>query len=126
VHAERQSAQHLVDENDGRTLIARIMDLQDSNPGAIIDRRELIEPTSRPRDSLQELYVDLQAVTGLGLLIPLPAFAVRLMLLICGQSIHPMPREDAMHRGPGDLDVMEPAQVRRNPGRSEVIVLAQV
>jgi hypothetical protein len=48
------------------------------------------------------------------------------MLLIRGQSIHPMAREDAMHRGPGDLDVMEPAQVRRNPGWSEVIVLAQI
>jgi len=27
VHAERQSAQHLVDEDNGRTLVARIVDL---------------------------------------------------------------------------------------------------
>src|SRR5687768_7548922 len=62
----------------------------------------------------------------LRLLIALPALAVRLMLLVGRQSIHPVPREDAVHRGPGDLEPMEPEQIRGNPRRAEMIMLAQV
>ena len=51
VHAEWQPTTHLVDEEDGRALVAHIVDLQHSNAGAIIDRRELIEPAARSRDS---------------------------------------------------------------------------
>ena len=109
-----------------RALVARVVDLQDANPGAIVDGRELIEPASRARDSLEELHVELQPVAGLRLLVALPALAVRLMLLIRRQPIHPVPLQDAMHRGARDLDAMEPVQIRRDPARSEVIVLAQV
>ena len=59
-------------------LIAGVVDLQDPHAGAIVDGRELIQPAVRPRDSLQELHVQLQPVTGLRLLIALPALAVRL------------------------------------------------
>lgn len=52
VNAEGQAANHFVNEQDSAALVARIADLQDSNPGAIVDRRELIQPSSRSRDSL--------------------------------------------------------------------------
>jgi hypothetical protein len=50
-------------------------------------------------------------MTGLGLLIPLPALPVRLMLLIRRRSIHPLPREDPVHREARDLDAMESVQI---------------
>jgi hypothetical protein len=63
---------------------------------------------------------------GLRLLIALPAFTVRLVLLIRGQPRHPMPRQDAMHRRDGDRDLMKALQVRRDPAGAEMIVLAEV
>jgi hypothetical protein len=86
----------------------------------------LIKASSRPRYPLEELDVQLQAVTGLRLLIALPPLAVRLVLLICGEARHAVPRQDAMHRRHRDLDAMEPMQVRRDPAGAEVIVLAQI
>ncbi len=44
-----------------------------TNPSAIVDRRELIEPLPRAGNPLEELDVHLQAVAGLGLLIALPS-----------------------------------------------------
>src|SRR4030095_14151564 len=88
--------------------------------------RELIQPASRARDSLQKLHIELQSVTRLGLLVPLPALAMGLMLLIGRKPIHPVPPQDAMYRGTGDHNLMESVQVRGDPGRPEVIVLAQI
>jgi hypothetical protein len=59
VHAKRQPADDLVDELHGRALVARVDDLQDANPRAIVNGRELIQPSPRPRDALQELHVRL-------------------------------------------------------------------
>ena len=41
--AERQAAPDFVDEPDGRSLIAGVVDLEDPDPRAIVNRRELIE-----------------------------------------------------------------------------------
>jgi hypothetical protein len=65
-------------------------------------------------------------MTRLGLLIALPAFAVRLMLLIRGQPVQSMPLQDAMHGGTGDLYRNESALIRGNAGRAKVIVLAEI
>jgi hypothetical protein len=43
VDAERQPTNHVVDEFDGRSLIAGVVNLQHADPGAIVDRRELDE-----------------------------------------------------------------------------------
>ena len=48
------------------------------------------------------------------------------MLLIRGQPIHPMPLQNAMHRGHGDCHLMEPFEVGGDPTGSEVVVLTQV
>ena len=64
--AERQAAADFVDELDGRPLIAGVIDLEDPDPRAIVNRRELIEASSSPRDLLEKLHVQLQPVTGLG------------------------------------------------------------
>src|SRR5262249_32455983 len=104
----------------------RVVDLQDANPGAIVDRRELIQPAARARDPLEKLHVQLQSVTGLGLLVALPALAARLVLLIRRETRHAMPRQDAVHRGGRDSDLVEAMQIRRDPACAEVIVLAQI
>src|SRR5688572_17014919 len=64
MHAKWQSPKHLVDELDRGALVARIEDLQDSNPRAIVDRRELKQPPARAGNPLEELHVDLQAMPG--------------------------------------------------------------
>ena len=60
---------------------------------------------------------------GLRLLVALPALAVRLVLLIRREPRHAMPRQDAMHRGHRDRDLVEATQVRRDAACAEVIVL---
>jgi hypothetical protein len=41
MHAKRQTPEYLVDKLDGRALVARVEDLEDSNPRAIVNGREL-------------------------------------------------------------------------------------
>jgi hypothetical protein len=49
------------------------------------------------RSPLWELHVELEPVTGLGLLVALPALAVRLALLIRWEPRHAVPRQHAVH-----------------------------
>src|SRR5262245_16612284 len=126
MHPERQAPEYLVDEQPGRPLVACVVDLQDANSGAVVDGRELIQAAPGPRDPLKELHVQLQAVTGLRFLIALPALTVPLVLLIRREPRHAMPRQDAVYRGTCDGNLMEAMQVRGDPARSEMIVLAQV
>jgi hypothetical protein len=126
VDAKRQTSKNFVDEQDRRALIARIVDLQHTNPSAIVDGRELKEPASRAGNSFQELHIQLQSMAGLRLFVALPALAVRLVLLIRRQPRHAVPRQDAMHRRDRDGDLVEPMQVGRDAASPEVIVRAQV
>src|SRR5205823_6754022 len=87
--AERQALKHLVDKLDGRALGARVKHLQDANSGAIVDGRELIQPSSRARDALEKLDVQLQPVARLRLFVSLPPLAVWPMRLIGRQPIQP-------------------------------------
>ena len=82
VDSEWEPLPNAVKEADYGALVAGIIDLQNSDPGAIVDGSELIKALCRTRDALEELHVHLQAVAGLGLLVALPSFAVRLVLLI--------------------------------------------
>src|SRR6478672_11154781 len=75
-HAKWEPSPDVVNEANRGALIARIKDLQDANPRAVIDRGELVEPFTRARETLQELHVHLHAQPGLGLLVALPAFLV--------------------------------------------------
>ena len=45
---ERESLANLVQEADRRALIAGVVDLQDSDPGTVIDCGELVEPLTVP------------------------------------------------------------------------------
>jgi hypothetical protein len=85
---ERESLSNLVQEADGRTLIAPIVDLQDSDPRAVIDSGELIEPFARARNALKKLHVHLQAVAGLRFLIALPALLVWPMVDLGMDPVH--------------------------------------
>jgi hypothetical protein len=61
VDAEGQPPEDVIDEFDGRPLIAGVVDLQHANAGAIVDRRELVEPPAGAGDPLKKLDVELAA-----------------------------------------------------------------
>jgi hypothetical protein len=117
---------HFLDEPHGRALIAGVVDLENADPGAVIDRCELIQAPARARNPLEELHVQLQPVPRLRLLVTLPACAVRPVLLIGREPRHAVPRQDAVHRGHRDRDLVEARQVRRDATCAEVVVLPQV
>jgi hypothetical protein len=99
VDAEGQAPEDVVDEGDGRPLIARVKHFQHANPGAIVDRRELVEPPTSPGNALEKLDVDLQPMPRLRLLVARPAVRVPPVLLIGRQPVHAVLAQDAMHRG---------------------------
>ncbi len=80
--AEWESLSDFVQEPNSGALITPVVDLENAYPGAVIDGGELIKALLGPWDTLKELQVHLQAVTGLGLLIALPALTVRPVLLV--------------------------------------------
>src|SRR5688572_26823565 len=110
--AKWQTPQHLVDELDGGALVARVEDLEDPNPRAIVNGGELEQSPARAGNPLEELHVYLQPMPWRDLLVSLPAFAIRPMLLICRQTTHPVSLQNAMDRGSGDQDLMKAMQVR--------------
>src|SRR5262245_18292449 len=87
--AEREPAQHFIDESNRRPLVAGIEHLQHANARAVVDRGELVQPFPSPRDPLKELDIDLQTMPGLRLLVALPPFAMRPMLPIGRQRFMP-------------------------------------
>lgn len=97
--AERKATKDLVDELDGRALIAGVEALENANAGAIVDRGELIETPPRRWDALQKRDIDLKQMARPKCLITLPPPPIRAMLLIGRQSIHAVALAYAMHRG---------------------------
>jgi hypothetical protein len=78
---ERQFGQQVVEELDGGLLIASRVDPEHSQAGAVVDGGELVEAFPGSSNGGYELDVDLDPVTGLGFLIPLPTFLICLVLL---------------------------------------------
>jgi hypothetical protein len=107
VDAERQPVPDVVDESDGGALVARVVDLQHANPGAIVNGGELIEPLAGAGDPLEELHVQLESVAWQRFLISLPPLAMGPMLLVGWKSVHPVTTENPVHGRPGHGDLME-------------------
>ena len=124
--AERQAAPDFVEELDGRPLIAGVVDLEDPDPRAIVNRRELIEAGPGAWDPLEKLHVELQPVPGLGLLVALPSLARNSALAMGRQVIESVANQGAVHRGARDLELVKSSQVCGNPARPKVMALAQV
>jgi hypothetical protein len=82
LNAEREPLSDLVQEPDSGALFTSIVDLENAYSSAVIDRGELVEPFSCPKNAFEELHVHLQAMARLGLFIAFPTFTVRLVLLI--------------------------------------------
>jgi hypothetical protein len=57
VNAEREPLSDLVEELDRVALIASIVDLEDAGTGAVVDRRELIEPLGNLAFQLKMLLI---------------------------------------------------------------------
>jgi hypothetical protein len=100
--------------------------LQDANPCAVVDGRELVQPLTGAGDPLEEFHIESQPVTGLRFLIALPALAVWLVLLIRRQPVHSMPTQDAVHRRTSHCDLVESLQIICDLAGTEVIRLPQV
>src|SRR6185503_9748040 len=127
VDPKRQTPPHVVDESDRHALVARVVNLEDANPSAIIDRGELVQPLARPRNALdEELHVQLQSVAGERFLVALPAFPVWLVLLVGRQPVQPMSAQNAVHGRPHHADLMKSLQIVGDLARAEMVGLAQV
>src|SRR5262245_42753533 len=124
MHAKWQTPQHFVDELDRDALVAGIEDLEDPDPRAIVNRRELKQSSACARDPLEELHVYLKAMAGRELFISFPAFAIRPMFLIRRQTIHPVPLQNTMDRGNGNPDLMKAVQVSRDSCGAKMVLLA--
>src|SRR5262249_5410240 len=91
-----------------------------------VDGGELVEPLARPGNALEELHVHLQVVTGLRLLVPLPALRVLAILLICRKAIHAVLEQKAVHSCASDGNAMEALQVVGDFARAEMVVLPEI
>src|SRR5262245_48586476 len=67
-----QSTFAFVDELNSCFLVATVINLKDSNPSAIINGCELIQPSLGPRNAFQKLNIHLHPVARLLLLISFP------------------------------------------------------
>jgi hypothetical protein len=69
---EGQLLEDVVDEADRGGLVEPVVDAQDPQPDAVVDRGELVVLAPHAGDGGDELHIDLDPVAGLRLLIPLP------------------------------------------------------
>ena len=83
LHPEREPLQHIVQELDGRLLVELGIDPQDPQPGAVVNRGELVvlPGLGGAGKRLDELDVELDPVAGQRLLIALPTPVVALVAL---------------------------------------------
>ena len=120
---EGQTTKDLIHELDGGALIAGVVNLEDADTRAVVDGGELIQALLSAWDPLEELHIQLQPMSGLRLLIALPGLTLPLMLLIGRQMPQSVTNQDAMHRGAGNLHLVEPLQIIGDPPGPEVISL---
>ena len=78
---ERELLEHVVDEPDRCGLIQPVVDPKDPDPGAVIDRGELVVLLAGATQRSDEFHVDLHPVARLGLLVSLPTIDVALVAL---------------------------------------------
>jgi hypothetical protein len=101
------------------TLVELGVDLHDPQPGAVVDRGELVELPAPPDrlgyglargfrggERLDELYVDLDLVAGALFLVALPTAVVALVALVSGQPAHVEAVQDAPDTGHADRHVV--------------------
>ena len=80
MYAKWQSPEHFVDELNGRALVAHIEDLQDPDPRAVVNGRELKQSSACAGNPLEELDVHLQTMPRHQLLVSLPTLPIGPML----------------------------------------------
>jgi hypothetical protein len=107
-------------------LVADIVDLEHTDARAVIDGRELIEASFGARDSLEEFHVDLQAMSGLWLLVSMPGTTCRLALLVDRQPVHSIADEYSMNGRTCHIHVVKAMQIAGDPSWSESVTLSQI
>jgi hypothetical protein len=85
-----------------------------SDPGAVVDRRELVVLLPGALHRSHELDVDLHPVPGLRLLVPLPAVDVAAVALRGRQPVHLQALEDPPHAGVAHSKVVVALEIHRN------------
>ncbi len=106
LNAERQLLEDVVDELDSRLLVEAVVHPKHPNPGAVVDRGELVMllPSSAKRSD--KLDVDLDLVARLGLFVSLPSVLVPPVALRRRQPAHIQAFEDPPDAGQADLDLV--------------------
>jgi hypothetical protein len=118
---------HRPHELDCRLLIEAVVETEDTQPRAVIDRRELVIATlARPLQRRDELDVDLHSVAWLGLLVALPAITMAFVALRARQKVHVEAFEDPPDPRHRHRDVVVTPEVHLDLLRPEVIVRAQI
>src|SRR5438309_7808409 len=123
---ERQLLEDVVDELDRRLLAELVVDPQDPETGAVVDRGELVVLLAGALERGDELHVDLDLVSRLGLLVALPALAVAHVALRRRQAAKAQTPQDPPDPGLAEREVVVALQVHRDLQRAEVVVLTQI
>jgi hypothetical protein len=105
---------------------AQVSILAPWNSGAVVDRGELVVLLAHSRRRFNELHVDLDTVTGQGLLVVLPAVGVALAAPRSRQTAHVELVRDLPDPRGADGHVVVTLQVHRDLVGPEVVMLAQV
>lgn len=102
-------------------------DLEHTDARAVIDGRELMGASPGPViDSLEELHVDLQAMSGLWFFVSMPGTTRRLALLLDRQPVHSIADEYSMNGGTCHIHVVNAIQIAGNPSRPQPVTLSQI
>lgn len=93
-HFEWKPLEDLVDELDRGLLVAALVDAKDAQPGAVVDRGELVVAPLAAPDRGHELHVDLDPVPRQWLLVAGPTFGVVLVALGTRQAVEVQALQD--------------------------------
>ena len=93
---KRQASEDVVNEADRRGLVAGVEYLEDSDAGAVVDGRELVEAFPAAGNTLEKLHVNLQAMPWLRLFIALPFQSPASMFLVPREPTEAMLAKQAM------------------------------
>ena len=89
LHLKRQPRQDLVHKGDGGLLGVPVVDLEDPDPGAVVDRRVLVVALPMARQRIEEFDVHLELVPWQRLFVAPVALRPPAVAHVRGQAVHP-------------------------------------
>jgi hypothetical protein len=105
--------------------LARV-DLEHADTRSVIDGCELVEASPGARNSLEEFHIDLQTMSGLWLLVSMPATTCGLAPLVARQPVHSITDQYAVRGRPCDVHVVKAMQIAGDPSWPKPVTLSQI